>query len=293
MKLEGLIDWVSATVKLSDVSLYPYWMDQMRGWAEKLSLIPRERFLPARGRFGYEMALRDKETGATVLFPQLKRYDMGIHLDMPGQACAEVCGLHLVQELVDMDASFSRIDATLDVHAGELNIAALRDELTRGIALTSAKSHQYIISNMGETLYVGSASSEKRLRIYDKAAERGVTADWKRIELQARGDTADALGNYLAAEGLKGIPAIIRAFCDFSNPVWQQAMGGVPGETLETDKRSPNRRRWLMGRVAKSVAIETLADEKFWAEFVEAVGAERGALSKDPVSGMIQPMLPW
>ncbi len=293
MRTEALVDWISATVHLSDASLYPYWMDQMRSWAEKLTLIPRERFLPGKGRFGYEMAMKDKVTSATVLFPPMKRPDMGIHVDMPGQACAEVCGMHLLNELLEMDATFSRVDATLDIHAGRLNIKALKDMMVDGAAITKAQSHQYILSNTGETLYIGSATSDKRLRIYDKAAERGIQADWKRVELQARGDMADALGQYLASEGQKGIPAVIRAFCDFCDPVWEEAMVGIPAETLETDKKSPNRRKWLMGRVAKSVAIETLADEKFWAEFVEAVGAERGALSKDAKTGMVQPLLPW
>lgn len=293
MKLEALVDWISATVKLSDVSLYPYWMDEMRGWAEKLSLIPRDRFLPGKGRYGYEVSMRDKQTGAIVLFPHMKRHDMGIHIDMPGQACAEVCGLHLLKELLEMDATFSRVDATLDVHAGGMSIEALRREVTDGKAITKAQSHQYVLSNMGETLYIGSVTSDKRLRIYDKAAERGIDADWKRIELQARGDSADALGQYLGIEGLAGIPRVIRAFCDFSDMVWQEAMGGVPGETLETDKKSPNRRRWLIGRVAKSVATETLVDERFWAEFCEAVGAEREAMSKDAKTGMVQNLLPW
>ncbi len=292
MRVEALVDWISATVKLFDPSLYPYWVEQMRAWAEKLSLIPRQRFLPGKGRFGYEMSMRDKETGAIVLFPHLKRLDMGIHLDMPGQACAEVCGLHLLQELMEMDATFSRVDATLDIHAGGLDIKSLKNEIERKQADTAAKSHQYIISNTGETLYVGSVSSEKRLRIYDKAAERGIVADWVRVELQVRGDAADALGNYLAVEGIKGIPRVIKAFCDFENPVWVEAMGTEPEVTLETDKRSPNRRRWLMGRVAKSAASESIADPLFWNDFVEAVMAEKEALEKETKKPVMQQALP-
>jgi len=293
MKVEALIDWVSATVRLTDVSLMPYWLEQMRGWAEKLTLIPRDRFLPGKGRFGYEMSLRDKLTGATVLFPHMKRFDMGLHVDMPGQACAEVCGLHLVTELAEMDATFSRVDCTLDIHAGNLDIQSLNDELIQGTADTSARAYQLITSSTGVTLYVGSPSSNKRLRVYDKAAERGVDADWKRIELQARGDDADAIAHYMVQEGLPGVPRVIRAFCDFQNAVWREAMGIEPGVTLETDKRAPNRRRWLLGRVAKSVAIECLDDPKFWADFLEAVEAEKSGMVKDKQTGVSQPMLPW
>ena len=44
---------------------------------------------------------------------------------------------------------------------------------------------------VGKTIYIGSRSSEKMIRIYDKAAEQNQEGVWIRYEIETKGDFAD------------------------------------------------------------------------------------------------------
>ena len=49
----------------------------------------------------------------------------------------------------------------------------------------------------GTTVYIGAESSAFRVRIYDKALERGESGHWVRVELVMRGENAQAFGQKL------------------------------------------------------------------------------------------------
>lgn len=111
-------------------------------------------------------------------------------LDCSGKGCRTLESLNLysweelILVMVDVNASFTRLDLALDV----------KKTLEYKIVLDSVMKRKYIsntekliyIEGTEQSIYFGSPASRKRLRIYNKALERGVDGNWVRFELQLR-----------------------------------------------------------------------------------------------------------
>jgi hypothetical protein len=125
----------------------------------------------------------------------------------------------------------------------------------------------------GDTLYLGSPSSDTRLRIYDKAAEQGEDEPRLRVELQMRKERADAAVVLLtvgADEAVDYVKSLILGYFDIKEPVegdsnksrwptadWWAAMWGEQkghlsmGSGITTEEES---REWLE-RLGASIAV--------------------------------------
>ena len=130
---------------------------------------------------------------------------MGACLDMSGQGCRsfEEYGTG------DFDGLFrffqqgegyhvTRLDVAFDDHSGILDINRMFDD-TRSKELVSrfrkyGVREEFDNGRPGITVYHGSKKSAVLIRIYDKAAERGLPEDqhWVRVELQLRDERAEA-----------------------------------------------------------------------------------------------------
>ena len=130
---------------------------------------------------------------------------MGACLDMSGQGCRsfEEYGTG------DFDGLFrlfqqgegyhvTRLDVAFDDHSGILDINRMFDD-TRSKELVSrfrkyGVREEFDNGRPGITVYHGSKKSAVLIRIYDKAAERGLPEDqhWVRVELQLRDERAGA-----------------------------------------------------------------------------------------------------
>lgn len=130
---------------------------------------------------------------------------MGACLDMSGQGCRsfEEYGTG------DFDGLFrlfqqgegyhvTRLDVSFDDHSGILDINRLFDD-TRSKELVSrfrkyGVQEEFDNGRPGITVYHGSKKSAVLIRIYDKAAERGLPEEqhWVRVELQLRDERASA-----------------------------------------------------------------------------------------------------
>lgn len=132
--------------------------------------------------------------------------DMGIWLEMMGQGCRafETYGNGDYEALFQLvlwenkDMKITRLDVAFDDHSGLLDMEKLIDD-TRSRKYVSRwrkAKITYDIDSLygydGASINHGSMSSEIFLRIYDKAAERGLTdgSHWIRVELQLRRDRA-------------------------------------------------------------------------------------------------------
>lgn len=100
------------------------------------------------------------------------------------------------------DANISRIDIACDDREGYLCM----DDIVRKVQENEinsrmAKRTLYLgydgIQRSGTTVYIGAESSAFRVRIYDKALERGESGHWVRVELVMRGKNANAFGQKL------------------------------------------------------------------------------------------------
>jgi len=134
---------------------------------------------------------------------------MGACLDMSGQGCrsfeeygtGDYDGLF---RLFQRDSSFhvTRLDVAFDDHSGVLDIQQLfrdtddQDGEQQFVSKfrKSKIEKEFNDGRPGITVYHGSKKSAVLIRIYDKAAERGLPEDqhWVRVELQLRDERASA-----------------------------------------------------------------------------------------------------
>ena len=143
--------------------------------------------------------------------PSKARHDMGICVNLSGTGCRafETYGhgdwFRLFSYLLrDTDClasehyqfksyNITRLDLAYDDHIGLLSMAQLEHDTRERNYVSRAKYSEIIWSDnqdndiQGMTIQVGSDKSDVKIRIYDKAAERGFKdRHWIRVEMQLR-----------------------------------------------------------------------------------------------------------
>lgn len=254
MEIAFTYDWLSAT------------MDFERGHALLLSPVFGERVDGSQAipRHGYTRAAA-WESGVVAMWNS-EAERMGFHIVLSGSALRWMkdrgtSPQYLLDGLHDLGARFSRIDLAIDLRGSlltpaELSKKSLKPYKGRGRtpALTTVTG-----DDGSWTVYVGSRSSDKFLRIYDKAKEqKNYEADYVRIEIECKGMVAHWLGEHLfeADKGLayRTASTLIRGMADFDTPTWRDALGG---ETVDIALPKPTERetlKWLVETAAPSLA---------------------------------------
>lgn len=129
---------------------------------------------------------------------------MGCCVNMSGQGCRsfEEYGTgdyhSLFQLVTDNPDRFhiSRVDVAFDDHSGFLDIEQLAQDTEDRLFVSRFRRERiekdFKDGRPGLTVYHGSKKSDVMIRIYDKAAERGLpeTQHWIRVEMQLRDDRA-------------------------------------------------------------------------------------------------------
>ena len=205
-KITAKVDWLSITL---DEIKYP------SNWT-------KERKEMARGMHGYDTGI--KYLDGRIELSSSNRADMKPHVILSG-SCIDRLALDNGGDTLATLRSLSngrpsRLDVAIDIKHGTLPIKEMRNHFDVGQAITRAKKGVYMetVGEIGETLYIGSAGSTKRIRIYDKAAEQGLkNEDWTRVELQLRNSAAAQSFLLLinSDEPYGIIPKLIVGFVDF------------------------------------------------------------------------------
>lgn len=211
----AFIDWLGVTFK-APLSIE----DIFFGFADKLEFVQVDY-----GRYGYRAQLR---CGGIVYYyggpPEL-----GVHVQISGSGCRELEAAGLTDwqgwlaYLESIGGSVSRCDVALDDRAGFLDmdtIGAALDAKEVTSRWRVGNEHKSIWGN-GRTFYLGSSKSDARLRIYDKAAERGVEGHWIRVELQLRDERARGFVSQIVEAGAvfgRIAAGVIRGYVEFKRP---------------------------------------------------------------------------
>lgn len=239
------IDWISYTLPvgqgitwaLEAPLLYPYLCDQAIG--RHLTWKPE---IPLHGYTDRFVAV--DIPGVSVMFSPA-REDMGIHVVMSGSALRRISGEEALQYAAYANGRITRLDVALDVGVS-FDFRGLYDACRAGLLDTKARKCSVIDSDSGTTVYIGSRASESMLRVYDKAAEANLPSALTRLELEIKGQKANAVAQYLIKHGLANIPAIIRAFCDWpTDKKWQQIFESVPKLGLSKPEKTTDREKWI------------------------------------------------
>jgi hypothetical protein len=166
--------------------------------------------------------------------------------------------------------AISRMDMAIDIHDSAAKpwdvLAAWDDGRVFTPASTVTEINSYTHRDDGETevcptLYIGSRSSDRQLRIYDKAKQMGIAGPWIRIELQLRHERALNIAKAALQDGLKETAqAAIRAFCKVDGiKWWDDATNGPAVDFDPIGRRDTNTEKWLYDQVMPTIrkTIET------------------------------------
>lgn len=263
------IDWLAFTYHWTQPALQPF----RNGYdlAALASIITGHftSWIPQKPRNGYPFVVSAADRTGLCVMATEPNSPMGVHVSWSGSALAEVEPRAILRHALAAGATVRRIDLAVDVPE-YLELELFHTMLKKGQAITSSRKHQYITSDTGETIYVGSRTSEKFLRIYDKQAEAGLDYPLTRIELECKGDYAEGIAQHVDQEGYHGFPAIIRGFCDFPDSVaWTRHLAsptlsaGIPKKEKTSDTK-----RWLMESVAPALAKVLAQDHDFYVSFL-------------------------
>lgn len=128
----------------------------------------------------------------------------GMMLVFSGAALGQLDGWHILRRAIALNWKPTRLDVAYDfIGVGE----AIEDTYNAYRCRSHYPKRQitFVDSASGATLYIGSRSSAKMIRLYDKAAEQKVPLDWKRLEVEYKQEAAQNAAALLLAEiGVSG-----------------------------------------------------------------------------------------
>jgi len=150
----------------------------------------------------------------------------------------------------------SRMDLAIDIHDNGAKpwdiLAAWDDDRMHTPASLVTEINSYTRNGDGSTtvcptLYVGSRSSERQLRIYDKAKQMGVDGPWIRVEIQLRHERALNIAKAALQDGItETTQAAIRAFCGVDGVRWwDESMNGPVVDFEAIGRRDTNTEKWI------------------------------------------------
>lgn len=178
------------------------------------------------------------------------RDDIGIELSGVGCRTLETLNelsfdwLALLRMVVDQgdSANVSRLDIAGDDQDGILDFGTMVKYTRVGKYISKSRKRIWIDGDEREIMF-GASSSSTRLRIYDKALERGVDGHWIRCEFQLRDEAADSFITNFLSYGDIGL-----------------TYGGVLLNYLRYTTKAPD--------PSKSHNYESLRTAKWWDKFV-------------------------
>jgi hypothetical protein len=284
------IDWLSYTIHWNQEPLQRFRKAfNLERIATALTNDPGPWLVQA-GRQHYPFVVSSASSPALCVMATEPDHSMGIHVSWGGSALGIVNPRAILRNALAMGANVTRIDLAIDSPRW-LDLAFMKQLLDQNEAVTKARDWNLITGRSGQTLYVGSRTSEKFLRIYDKAAEQRVDGHWYRIELECKGDYARGVALHVDGAGYEYFGDIIKGFCDW--PTEEQWASITASPTLLEGIPRPEKRRdtfaWLMKTVAPSVAKLLVDDHEKFVTFLRSVythaGVGDGLGESDPFDG--------
>ncbi len=209
------IDWLSFSLPYSEVSL-----DFIQSQIGRIEW--RDR-----GFEGYPISGLIVGGGMVGLDPNRPENRIHVSLSARSLSVLQFTADELISQIYSMDGKFSRIDIAKDDFDGLLNITNLEDKFSIDEVRTRFKTCNRMRSRkrggglIGDTLYIGSRSSESFCRIYDKQLQTDSAGSWIRVEMEFKGKKSHAIGQAIALDILNA-DNLILGYLEFINSTHQK-----------------------------------------------------------------------
>jgi DNA relaxase NicK len=192
-------------------------------------------------RAPYSFARRsDDNTRTLYVHPLASHYT----IEVSGAHCGRLSASEWVQTLAAWQGNISRLDVAVDMACD----ITPRD-FARDAKDSAVKTRSQFVSSTGETVYLGSRSSERYTRIYRYNAPHP-RAHLLRAEFQLKHDYANAAALALVdGESLNGIAAELGRVFGFAHPCWPGDPNPVP-LVVHSHAQSGNTVHWLTNTIA-------------------------------------------
>lgn len=271
--LKFAIDWLAVTVKgnTNEKSFPDCAISALRGgWRE------------TKPFNGYTNAIENRNT-ANVSW-SLRRADMGVHVEYSGAAL----GLYrmdgtdpadMVRWHAKQGHTVTRLDVAIDVIDTDISPRQLYEQLKSGKGNTKGGRNykMWEKNDGGQTLYIGSRTSNIFLRIYDKGAELHTDDVWVRVELELKAGKAREFANLIANDGsstaIQRMRGVLRTVVDFPGKVWSGIVGDEDVKLTDSTKKRTDTAAWLLELVAPAMGkyMARTGNTDIAAEFMDIV----------------------
>jgi len=195
------IDWLSFTLPPGPEGVEVTAFELAYGLAGKTEVPALER-----GNYGYSQGLRLPGNGLVFYSPD--RPDMGVHCSLSSGALGLVgqSPRGLIGKVLELGGRFTRVDVALDSHT--IEFSTVKEACERGDIVTRAEEITYGNTQKrvdgkwvygGAIVRIGSRSSRKYVRCYDKAAEQKLTdgSIWTRLEVEFKAEFAQMVAVHI------------------------------------------------------------------------------------------------
>jgi len=244
------------------------------------------------GQHGYRNQFQGLNTG--VIVQSGARDDMGTHVTISGQSMQSLrdtlnaTDKSICAQMIDFGAKASRIDLAVTILDGKLTPASMHKELKSGKLKPSARKYSFVSGQngdiSGDTLYIGSRTSEKFFRCYNKAAEMGIVdgVAMIRLEMELKALMARAACHNVGVSGASATTnAVMSDFLGNPSGELMEALAGESSPFRADKKPKSNTELWILTQVAKAIARASMTNEDIVKELLIEVDRYRAALDAE------------
>lgn len=276
MSKEIIIDWLQFTVQ--NKTFVGIITDILQLQFQLFEELPK-------GKLGYKKQLFFENI--SVLYDGTQ--DMGVHIILSGKGCRFYEQYHPLINLIDRinetEGKLTRIDLALDDKKGDLiPFKKMLSDITKGNVSSKWKTSTELIqrdmegNKTGQTINVGSRTSNTFLRIYNKALEQKIKGTWNRMELEIKKTNAEELQKIITTDNAGTLfKGILKNYIRLLEPnkkdknksrwktrkYWDNLIENVEKIKLTRkaeEKTIDEKKMWLEKQVGQTLAVVTLAD---------------------------------
>lgn len=204
------------------------------------------------------------------------RQSQGVKVVLSGHdwAVGERHSLEQWHSLLRQDWHHTRIDIAFDFLNFGYNVKDIFEKNLKEQAYNGKRKTSLITSPQGSTIALGSRTSEKYARLYEKGMEQRTYDDWFRVEIELKGRTARSYADHYEAilrKGAKAILTMTARLPEEMNDFLVEFTHGVNLPEVGRKQTRGNREKWLLTQIVPLLKEERAKDSPAWRAFLEAM----------------------